>query len=256
MPGRPTAASTSRWPRSARSPTGPARSPPCRSGSATGSGSPAWESEYQAQQAERQRLADDLSTAQNRLSTGWRPDKGTGKHTRATRAPALVPAVHRRQEDLEAHVVDVPQPPLRFQLPKLGELPGATLLRAEDVAVGGRLAGAERLLLCSGDRLVVAGLLASRDTSRPVHELSIGQQRRLDLAVLLAARPHVVLLDEPTNHLSIALVDELTEALTTTPAAVVLATHDRRLLQDTAGWPRVRLYPAVEVAHSDRQGTS
>ncbi|TCO32746.1 putative AbiEii toxin of type IV toxin-antitoxin system [Kribbella steppae] len=75
------------------------------------------------------------------------------------------------------------------------------------------------------------GVLGSRDTSRPVAELSIGQQRRLDLAILLAARPHVVLLDEPTNHLSITLVDELSEALQTTPAAVVIASHDRQLLR-------------------------
>jgi macrolide transport system ATP-binding/permease protein len=69
----------------------------------------------------------------------------------------------------------------------------------------------------------------------------VGQQRRLDLAVLLAARPHVVLLDEPTNHLSITLVDELTEAVGATPAAVVVATHDRQLLRDTDGWPRLAL---------------
>ncbi|GAA1307158.1 ABC-F family ATP-binding cassette domain-containing protein [Pseudonocardia xinjiangensis] len=282
-----------------------------------------WEAEHRAQQIERQRLADDLSAAQNRLSTGWRPAKGTGKHTRATRAPALVRAVHRRQEDLEAHVVDVPEPPLRFQAPRLGAMPGATLLRADDVAVSGRLAGPCSTLLRSGDRLVVAGpngsgkstflavlagvldptggsvhrkrdarigllrqespppsrrrafeiydaavsrlvnagrlheservplsqlgLLGSRDAARPVADLSIGQQRRLDLAVLLAARPHVVLLDEPTNHLSIALVDELTAALAETPAAVVVASHDRQFLRDTAGWPRVRLTPYRKV---------
>lgn len=34
-----------------------------------------WEEEYRTQVAERQRLADDLSTAQNRLSTGWRPPR-------------------------------------------------------------------------------------------------------------------------------------------------------------------------------------
>ncbi len=85
--------------------------------------------------------------------------------------------------------------------------------------------------------LSALGLISSADAGRPVRELSMGQQRRLDLAMALAARPHVLLLDEPTNHLSIALVDELTEALRTTEAAVVLATHDRQLLRDTAMWP-------------------
>ena len=65
----------------------------------------------------------------------------------------------------------------------------------------------------------------------------MGQRRRLDLAIGLAARPHVLLLDEPTNHLSIALVDELTEALRATAAAVVIATHDRWLRRQLDDWP-------------------
>lgn len=85
------------------------------------------------------------------------------------------------------------------------------------------------------------GLLSSGDLKRPVRELSMGQQRRLDLAMGLAARPHVLLFDEPTNHLSIALVDELTEALKATDAAVVLATHDRQLQRDVADWPHLSL---------------
>ncbi|MEV0287673.1 ATP-binding cassette domain-containing protein [Kribbella sp. NPDC050820] len=111
---------------------------------------------------------------------------------------------------------------------------------AYDAALGrmvsaGQLAEADRVSLRS------LGLFGSRDASRPVAELSIGQQRRLDLAILLASRPHAVLLDEPTNHLSISLVDELTEALQATPAAVVIATHDRQLLRDTAHWPQLML---------------
>jgi macrolide transport system ATP-binding/permease protein len=52
------------------------------------------------------------------------------------------------------------------------------------------------------------------------------------------------LLDEPTNHLSATLVDELTAALDTTPAAVVLATHDRQLLRDTGSWPVITVQPS------------
>ncbi|WP_312887908.1 ATP-binding cassette domain-containing protein [Nonomuraea rhodomycinica] len=53
--------------------------------------------------------------------------------------------------------------------------------------------------------LVRLGLLPSEATHKPVVDLSIGQWRRLDLTVLLAGRPHVVLLDEPTNDLSMTL---------------------------------------------------
>jgi macrolide transport system ATP-binding/permease protein len=85
------------------------------------------------------------------------------------------------------------------------------------------------------------GVLAGPDLHRAVGGLSVGAQRRLDLALVLAARPHVLLLDEPTNHLSAALVDDLTAALLTTPAAVVVATHDRQLLRDTESWPSLTL---------------
>ncbi|GAA1551026.1 ABC-F family ATP-binding cassette domain-containing protein [Kribbella hippodromi] len=85
------------------------------------------------------------------------------------------------------------------------------------------------------------GLLKPREASKRVGELSVGQQRRLDLALVLAVRPHVLLLDEPTNHLSIALVDELTEALGATQAAVALSSHDRQLLRDVAGCPCIDL---------------
>ncbi|MBM7503996.1 ABC-F family ATP-binding cassette domain-containing protein [Agromyces aurantiacus] len=73
------------------------------------------------------------------------------------------------------------------------------------------------------------GLIAARDLDRPVGRLSVGQQRRLALALVIAAPPHVFLLDEPTNHLSLALAGELEEALGGYPGAVVIASHDRWL---------------------------
>ncbi|MDM8083689.1 ABC-F family ATP-binding cassette domain-containing protein [Cellulomonas cellasea] len=85
------------------------------------------------------------------------------------------------------------------------------------------------------------GLLSEEDLERPLSELSVGQRRRFDLACALLAAPHVLILDEPTNHLSIGLVDELTEALRGTSAAVVVATHDRRMRADLADWPELAL---------------
>jgi len=85
------------------------------------------------------------------------------------------------------------------------------------------------------------GLLEEEDLDRPLGELSVGQRRRFELAAALVAAPHVLVLDEPTNHLSIALVDELTEALRLTSAAVVVATHDRAMRADLADWPSIEL---------------
>lgn len=90
-------------------------------------------------------------------------------------------------------------------------------------------------------RVADLGLLTGQDLDRPVGRLSTGQRRRLELAVLLSGSPHVLLLDEPTNHLSIALVDELTEALHRTRAAVAVATHDRQMRTDFRSWRTVTL---------------
>ncbi|MGW4106957.1 ATP-binding cassette domain-containing protein [Streptomyces sp. NPDC004976] len=49
-----------------------------------------WEQDHEQQQAEHLRLRDAVSQARDRLSTGWRPDKGTGKHQRQSRAPGTV----------------------------------------------------------------------------------------------------------------------------------------------------------------------
>ncbi|MEU8075618.1 ABC-F family ATP-binding cassette domain-containing protein [Catellatospora citrea] len=73
------------------------------------------------------------------------------------------------------------------------------------------------------------GLVAPRDLDRPVGALSVGQRRRVALALLIADPPHLLLLDEPTNHLSPALADELEDALGRAPGAIVVASHDRWL---------------------------
>jgi macrolide transport system ATP-binding/permease protein len=83
--------------------------------------------------------------------------------------------------------------------------------------------------------LASLGLLAGRDLDRPAAALSVGQQRRLALALVLADPPAVLLLDEPTNHLSLALAEELEAALGTTAGAVVLASHDRWLRRRWSG---------------------
>lgn len=285
-----------------------------------------WEHEYDGQLAEHARLQEAVAGARDRLRTGWRPEKGHGKHHRQSRAPGLVQALERRQSDLEAHAITVPEPPLRLRFPDLAIRPGTPLLRCDDITVGGRLDTPVALSLDAGERLLVTGrngagkstllavlagdlqpstgsirhhgaarialvgqevpawepeltaqelydrhirsldldhevepipltstgLLEKQSRRTPVGCLSQGQQRRLHLAMQLASRPTVLICDEPTNHLSVALVDELTAALSDTPAAVVVATHDRQMLTDLAHWPHLSLTPGVGPPERDQ----
>jgi len=89
------------------------------------------------------------------------------------------------------------------------------------------------------------GLLSPAQLDRPVGSMSVGQQRRLALAVVIANPPHLFLLDEPSNHLSLSLslTVELEEALQSYPGAVVVASHDRWLRQRWKG-RAVHLDPA------------
>jgi macrolide transport system ATP-binding/permease protein len=93
------------------------------------------------------------------------------------------------------------------------------------------------------------GLIALRDLDRPVGSLSVGQQRRLALALVIARPPHLFLLDEPTNHLSLALATDLEDALGAYPGAVVIASHDRWLRRRWAG-------ETLELASGRRVGTT
>ncbi|WP_217144951.1 ABC-F family ATP-binding cassette domain-containing protein [Streptomyces sp. AC627_RSS907] len=87
------------------------------------------------------------------------------------------------------------------------------------------------------------GLLREADLDKPVGQLSVGQRRRLALALLVARPPELLLLDEPTNHLSPRLCDELEDALGTGPGAIVVASHDRWL---RARWKGRELRLAVD----------
>ena len=240
----------------------------------------AWEAAHRAQQDEHERLQAQAETARSRLSTGWRPDKGTGRHQRQSRAPGVVRAMNDRLDRLQEHRLDVPTPPPRLRLPASDTRAGTPLLRADGVEVE-REAGlpprlaSTSLRLAGGDRLLVVGpngagkttllrvlagdlaptvgavrrlsdariglLEQEDDGARSPHRGSPGERRRRALAALFTERPDVALLDEPTNHLGISGVDDLLDALEETPSAVVLATHDRSVLRALAHWPRLAL---------------
>lgn len=275
-----------------------------------------WEQDHAAQQTEHAQLTRAAEDARGRLHTGWRPDKGTAKHQRASRTTGIVQAFNRKMEDLERHRITVPDPPQVFSWPPSRTRPGRPILHGLGLTVTGRLHSSVNMTITGGDRLLLTGpngagkstlldvlagrlhptggslnvhhdarvvllsqevpawnpehtahrayqghvgrlqthglegpvpslsglgLLDAVTLRTPVGRMSQGQQRRLHLAMCLAEQPDLLLVDEPTNHLSVTLVDELTQALTATASAVVVATHDRQMLTDLADWPRLNL---------------
>ena len=116
-----------------------------------------WEQERAAQEAQHAQLVQAADEARSRMQGSWRPPKGTGKHTRATRAAGVVQAFNRRVEELERHEITVPEPPLRLSWPDTGTQPGRPLLSARGLTVDGRLGEPVSLELTGGDRLLIAG---------------------------------------------------------------------------------------------------
>lgn len=118
----------------------------------------AWEQDHAAQIAQHAELTRAAAEARSRLSQGgWRPDKGTGKHQRATRAAGVVQAFNRRVEDLERHEIDVPAPLLRLAWPDSSARAGQSIVNATQLTVNDRLHTPVSVDVNGGDRLVVTG---------------------------------------------------------------------------------------------------
>jgi ATPase subunit of ABC transporter with duplicated ATPase domains len=74
--------------------------------------------------------------------------------------------------------------------------------------------------------------LRADHVERTVGELSPGERTRAGLALLQARGTNVLVLDEPTNHLDLPAIEQLEQALETYDGALLLVTHDRRMLQN------------------------
>ncbi|QZY46080.1 ABC-F family ATP-binding cassette domain-containing protein [Mycolicibacterium austroafricanum] len=74
--------------------------------------------------------------------------------------------------------------------------------------------------------------LGADHVERAVDELSPGERTRAGLALLQACGTNVLVLDEPTNHLDLPAIEQLEQALESYDGALLLVTHDRRMLQN------------------------
>jgi ATP-binding cassette subfamily F protein uup len=73
--------------------------------------------------------------------------------------------------------------------------------------------------------------LGIRKPDQAIGTMSGGERRRVALARILVARPHLAILDEPTNHLDADVIAWLETFLVERfPGAVLMVTHDRYVL--------------------------
>jgi ATP-binding cassette, subfamily F, member 3 len=82
--------------------------------------------------------------------------------------------------------------------------------------------------------LLARFLFTADDVFKEIGVLSGGEKNRVMLVKLFLQKPNVLVLDEPTNHLDIAARASLEEAILVYCGTVLIASHDRRLLERVA----------------------
>lgn len=115
----------------------------------------------------------------------------------------------------------------------IGEIDQARSYLGEDTALGDAFELAVPDMNPAEARTLLAKFgLKSHQTASLVRDLSPGERTRSGLALLQARGVNLLVLDEPTNHLDLPAIEQLEEALEAYEGALLLVTHDRRLLDN------------------------
>ena len=128
----------------------------------------------------------------------------------------------------------------------IGEIDQARAGLAEDRSLGDAVEAALPELSPADVRTLLAkfGLKADQVASL-VGRLSPGERTRAALALLQGRGVNLLVLDEPTNHLDLPAIEQLEEALASYDGALLLVSHDRRLLDNVTLDRRWRVVDGV-----------
>ncbi|MBC9225327.1 ATP-binding cassette domain-containing protein [Aeromicrobium sp. 636] len=115
----------------------------------------------------------------------------------------------------------------------IGEIDQARTGLAEDLPLGTAFETVVPQMAPADVRTLLAkfGLRAEQVTSL-MGRLSPGERTRAAMALLQARGVSLLVLDEPTNHLDLPAIEQLEEALESYDGALLLVSHDRRLLDN------------------------
>jgi ATPase subunit of ABC transporter with duplicated ATPase domains len=115
----------------------------------------------------------------------------------------------------------------------IGEIDQARTGLADDATLGSAMEAALPETSPADVRTLLAkfGLKADQVASL-VARLSPGERTRAALALLQGRGVNLLVLDEPTNHLDLPAIEQLEEALESYDGALLLVSHDRRLLDN------------------------
>ena len=100
-------------------------------------------------------------------------------------------------------------------------------------------------------KILGAFLFSGDDADKPAGVLSGGEKTRLALSVLVTSGANVLLLDEPTNNLDPASREQVLDAISRFPGAIVLVTHDAGAVQALRPDRAILLPDGDEDAWSD-----
>ena len=200
---------------------------------------------FVTQQKEIERL--EAAIARFKLWASWVPDKrnirqANNKQRQIDRMDTVDrPALERRKIALRL------RPTTRggqrvFELRSVGVTFGGDavlsdveleVVHGERVGVVGRN-GAGKSVLLNAVSLLMKFLFPYEQVRRANRLLSGGERTRLQLLLLMLARPNLLVLDEPTNHLDIESVEALETAIEEFTGTVVAISHDRYFLDRVA----------------------
>jgi ABC transport system ATP-binding/permease protein len=137
------------------------------------------------------------------------PTEGRVKHGKTVKIATLTQGVEKLAEHLDE--------PVRVVLSRL----------ATTYTFG---SGSKSQELTPGQLLERLGFVSAQ-LSTPVKDLSGGQQRRLQLLLILLEQPNVMILDEPTNDLDTDMLAAMEDLLDSWPGTLIVVSHDRYFLE-------------------------